>query len=125
LDIFANASPFQEALEDWSILKEWSKKNNHELVMVSAQRNRTVNPTTLWIATHNFDFKEIHYTHEKWKIDVDILIDDSPKKLKEFKEKSVNSGDAICFKRNWNMELHNSYHSIDRLSDIVELVEKL
>lgn len=122
-DIFSNAEPFQEAIEDWVVLKKWAKKKKHKLVLVSAQRNQTVNPTTLWLAKHNFDFRELHYTNEKWRIDVDVLIDDSPKQLKMFKEKSVASGDAVCFKRNWNKEIHNSYYSIDRLNDIIDLVE--
>jgi len=121
VDIFANASPFQEATEDWHLLKQWAKDNRHELVMVSAQRRNTVNPTTLWIATHNFDFKEIHYTHDKYKVDVDVLIDDSPSKLKKFQKKSVTGGIPICMKRNWNTECHTKYISIDRLSDIMSL----
>lgn len=122
-DIFANADPYPEAIEDWIILKEWEKINGHELVLVSAQRNQTVIATTEWIGTNKFDFRELHYIAEKWKVDVDILIDDNPKKLKAFKEKSVSSGDAICFKQPWNTKLHNSYHTIDRLSDIIDLVE--
>ena len=27
----------------------------------------------------------MHYTHQKWKVDVDVLIDDSPAKLGMFK----------------------------------------
>lgn len=122
-DIFTNADPYPEAIEDWSKLKEWSKKNGHELVLVSAQRDQTVNATSEWIAANKFDFREIHYTRDKWKVDGDVLIDDSITKLKLFKEKSVSSGDAICFKQPWNTELHNSFWSIDRLSDIIELVD--
>lgn len=120
-DIFANASPFQEATEDWPLLKEWAKENGHELVMVSAQRRNTINPTTLWIAKNNFDFKEIHFTHDKWKVDVDVLVDDSPTKLKKFKKKSIVGGVPICMKRNWNTKCQTEYICIDRLSDIMSL----
>lgn len=122
-DIFAHAEPFPEATEDWPTLKEWASKNNNELVLVSAQRDQTVIPTTFWLADNSFDFKEIHYTKEKWKVGGDVLIDDSPAKLNQFKKKSVSSGDAICFKRNWNTELHNTFWSINRLNDIIDLVE--
>ena len=122
-DIFVNADPYPEAIEDWPILKEWSVKNNHDLVLVSAQRNQTVNATSEWIGINKFDFRELHYIREKWRVDVDILVDDNMKKLKSFKEKSVASGDATCFKQPWNTELHNSYWTIDRLSDIIDLVE--
>ena len=64
-------------------------------------------------------FDEIIFTHDKWKADVDILIDDSPDKLREFKEKSINNGNPICYKQTWNTECQKSMMSIDRLSDII------
>tara|TARA_Y100000034_G_scaffold36357_1_gene44778 strand:+ start:4874 stop:5431 length:558 start_codon:yes stop_codon:yes gene_type:complete len=119
LDIFTSATAFQEAIEDWPILKKWASENNHELVLVSAQRNNTVNPTTLWLAMYEFDFKEIYYTHDKWKANTDILIDDSISKLKKFQENS--NGIPICMKRNWNKKCWNKYISINRLSDIMSI----
>ena len=116
LDIFASATAFQEAIEDWPILKKWATEHNHELVLVSAQRDNTINPTTLWLAMYGFDFKEIHYTHDKWEADTDILIDDSTSKLKAFQKNS--NGVPICMKRNWNKKCWDKYICIDRLSDI-------
>ena len=60
----------------------------------------------------------MHYTKEKWSIDVDVLIDDSPEKLEIFNNRSVNYGKPICYKQTWNEECHTKYMSIDRLSDI-------
>ena len=37
-----------------------------------------------------------HYTQNKWAVDVDVLIDDSPSKLNKFQKKSVNNGSPIC-----------------------------
>ena len=71
---------------------------------------------------HGFDFEEIHYTQNKWAVDVDVLIDDSPSKLKKFNERSVNHGHSICMKQSWNRECQNSSMSVDRLSDIMSLV---
>ena len=75
--------------------------------------------TDEWLEKHGFDFKEIHYTQDKWAVDVDILIDDSPSKLKKFNERSVNYGKAICYKQPWNKHCQDSSMSIDRLSDII------
>ena len=71
---------------------------------------------------YGFDFKEKHYTQDKWAVDVDVLIDDSPAKLKKFNERSVNHGHSICMKQSWNRECQDSSMSIDRLSDIMSLV---
>jgi 5'(3')-deoxyribonucleotidase len=60
----------------------------------------------------------MHYTKEKWSIDVDVLVDDSPEKLDKFKDRSVAYGTPICFKQTWNKESQKKYMSIDRLSDL-------
>ena len=65
-------------------------------------------------------FDEIHFTKQKWSVDVDILIDDSPDKLDEFNDKSVSGGKPICMKQSWNTDSQKKYVSIDRLSDITD-----
>ena len=88
--------------------------------MVSAQREHCEDLTDEWLDTWGFDFKEKHYTQHKWSIDVDVLIDDSPKKLNKFAARSVNHGKAICFKQPWNKECQDKFMSIDRLSDVCD-----
>ena len=79
-----DANPIKSSLEDWSKLKAWAKEHDHELVLVSAQREHCEEPTRQWLEKWGFDFDEIHFTKEKWSVDVDILIDDSPEKLDIF-----------------------------------------
>ena len=67
-------------------------------------------------------FNEIHYTQDKWSIDVDVLIDDSPSKLEKFQSRSVNYGTAVCMNQTWNEDVSNNYVNIDRLSDIMTKV---
>ena len=119
LDFFgAVCPPIKESVEDWKTLKRWAEDNGHELVLVSAQRPHCEEPTTAWLKEWGFDFGEIHYTKNKWAVDVDVLIDDSPEKLEKFTNESVNNGQAICMKQSWNKECQNFTMSIDRLSDI-------
>ena len=123
LDFFGpECPPIDSAVEDWNKLRAWAIENGHELVLVSAQREHCEEPTTEWLKKYGFDFEEIHYTQNKWAVDVDVLIDDSPAKLKKFNERSVNHGHSICMKQSWNKECQNSSMSIDRLSDIMTMV---
>ena len=123
LDFFgAVASPIKSSVEDWPKLKQWAKENGHELVLVSAQRKHCKEPTDAWLDAYGFDFEEKHYTKEKWSVDVDVLIDDSPEKLEKFNNESINGGKAICMKQTWNTECHTKYMSIDRLSDIISKI---
>ena len=114
-----DANPIQSSIEDWPKLKEWAKENGHELVLVSAQRDQTKELTTQWLEKYGFDFDEMHYTHRKFEIDVDVLIDDSPSKLGRFKKQSVNNGVPICYRQTWNTKSQKSKMTIDRLSDII------
>ena len=120
IDIFGiDCPPIQSSVEDWKKLKRWAEDEGHELVLVSAQREQTKEITDEWLNHYGFDFKEKHYTHQKWSVDVDILIDDSPTKLGIFKKKSINNGMPIVFKQNWNTKSQKSKMTIDRLSDII------
>ena len=113
----ANVIP--SVLEDWPKLKEWAKENGHKLVLVSAQRPHCEEPTTEWLQRWGITFDEMHYTKEKWSIDVDVLIDDSPEKLDKFKERSVAYGRPICMKQTWNQDSQKKYMTIERLSDLI------
>ena len=88
--------------------------NFFDILIISGSSDETI--------TSSNNFEEIHYTKNKWAIDVDILIDDSPEKLSDFNEKSVNNGRAICYKQSWNKQCQDSSISIDRLSDIMTRV---
>tara|TARA_Y100000593_G_C4303282_1_gene334465 strand:- start:1319 stop:1882 length:564 start_codon:yes stop_codon:yes gene_type:complete len=119
-DLFGpDANPIPSSLEDWPKLKEWAKENNHELILVSAQRPHCEEPTREFLEKYGFDFDEIHFTKMKQLVDVDVLVDDSPEKLDIFKERSINYGNPICFKQTWNTESQKKYTTIDRLSDII------
>jgi 5'(3')-deoxyribonucleotidase len=123
LDFFGpECPPIKSSHEDWPKLVEWAKENDHELVLVSAQRPHCEEPTNEWLQRWGFMFNEIHYTQNKWAVDVDVLIDDSPSKLEQFKSRSVNYGEAICMNQTWNKDVRDKYINIDRLSDIMTKV---
>ena len=123
LDFFGpECPPINEAVEDWNKLRAWAIENGHELILVSAQREHCKEPTDAWLDAYGFDFKEKHYTKEKWSVDVDVLIDDSPEKLDIFNDRSVAYGRPICMRQTWNQESQKKYMTIDRLSDITTRV---
>ena len=124
IDFFGvDCPPIQSSVEDWTKLKRWAEDNNHQLILVSAQRPHCEEPTMEWLQRWGFMFDEIHFTKHKHLIDVDILIDDSPEKLETFERESINHGTAVCYKQTWNKEFSEKhYFNIDRLSDIMTRV---
>ena len=122
LDFFGPECPaIQSSIEDWPKLRAWAIENGHELCLVSAQREHCKDITTDWLQRWGFMFDEMYYTKHKWSIDVDVLIDDSPDKLKDFYEKSIVGGVPICMKQTWNKKCQDKYITIDRLSDIMTI----
>ena len=83
LDFFGvDANPIISSVADWPKLVEWAKENGHELCLVSAQRENCEELTEAWLQRWGFmGWDEIHFTHDKWSIDVDVLVDDSPAKM--------------------------------------------
>ena len=117
-----DSTPIKEAVEDWSVLREWANENGHELVLVSAQRDNCKDITREFLDKNGFDFDEYNFTHDKWSIDVDVLVDDSPSKLDKFKDRSVAYGRPICMSQTWNQESQEKYMTIQRLSDLTTRV---
>jgi 5'(3')-deoxyribonucleotidase len=122
IDFFGpECPPIKSAVEDWNKLRAWAIENGHKLILVSAQRPHCIEPTQEWLQRWGFvGWDEIHFEKNKHLVDVDMLIDDSPEKLKDFRNKSVNTGIPVCMKQSWNQECHSSYFTIDRLSDITD-----
>jgi len=114
------ANVIETSLTDWPVLKEWAKNQGHELILVSAQRENCKELTTQWLQRWGFVFDEMHYTHKKWSVDVDVLVDDSPSKLGRFKKQSVTNGMPIVFCQTWNTKSQRTKMTIDRLSDIID-----
>ena len=119
--------PIKSSVEDWKKLKAWAILNDHELVLVSAQREHCIEPTDEWLKKYGFDFKEKHYTQHKWAVDVDVLIDDSPAKLKKFNVSlsSYNSPTIRVFSATgslyhlMNLSLNRLKHSMQIKSVII------
>ena len=110
-----NSVSSYESLEE--NMPSWLVSANDTLIF---QKIRSIwsDDTTEWLKKYGFDFEEIHYTKHKWSIDVDVLIDDSPEKLEQFADRSVNHGSAICYKQTWNQDSQKKHITIDRLSDL-------
>ena len=120
IDFFGvEASLIKSSVEDWPKLVKWAKENDHQLILVSAQRENCKEPTTQWLQRWGFMFDEMYYTHKKWSVDVDVLVDDSPSKLSTFKNKSINNGVPIVYRQTWNTKSQKSKITIDRLSDLM------
>ena len=117
-----DSTPINEALEDWDKVNSWATEFGHKLILVSAQREHCKKITREFLDKNNFNFDEYHFLGEKWSVDVDVLVDDSPEQLQTFSKKSIANGQPICMKRTWNRDSQKKFTTINRLSDLIKII---
>ena len=84
--IMGNGKPFQENV---STLKNWIKHyNDIEWVCITSQKEHARHYTLSWLGKHELNFEKVIMAKgkDKWQVDVDYLIDDSPMNYKYWKE---------------------------------------
>lgn len=77
-----------------------------------------------WLRTYLpfVDQRNVIFTHKKFLLDVDILLDDKPKTIKGF-NKTVRKGKAICFAQPWNEGVEPRVSSWEEFLNVVDLHE--
>lgn len=96
--IFRHLEPYPDALPTLHELD----REGHDIVIVTAKPRWAVQDTLRWLADHQMPTTEIHITDDKWTVDCDIYLDDSPYVLPDYVAKRTN-GEVICrFVRPWN-----------------------
>jgi|TARA_B100001750_G_C15521680_1_gene612091 5'(3')-deoxyribonucleotidase len=81
--IFRHLDTYEESVET---LKKLSL-DGHNIVIISSKPWWTISDTFLWLGEKEIPTREVHFIEDKWKVDCDIYLDDSPDKLKEYLDK--------------------------------------
>lgn len=124
-EIFREADIMPKAKEELRLLKDWMKtrKTRFQLVIATSQMPYNANHTFYWLGKNKFNFTEIHISNHKHNLNIDYLIDDSPKNY----EKWVNAGrdetKYILFDRPYNQQCPAT-NRIKTLSEAISILEK-
>ena len=103
--IMGNGKPFQENVRT---LKNWIKHyNDIEWVCVTSQKEHAYHYTLSWLGKHELNFDRIVFAKgkDKWQVDVDYLIDDSPKNYEYWKQGRQDDDDFILLDRPYNQKV--------------------
>ena len=112
--------PIKEAVRDWTYLEHGLSSTDTSYFGICSKENIVLNNFKRGYKNGALLDSMKFSTKQKWAVDVDVLIDDSPEKLEDFDKQSVNGGRAICMKQNLESRmLIPKYKSIDRLSDLI------
>lgn len=111
--LYGNAPAYDETVRDLSLLKSLG----HKIHFITAQPNQICELLTLqWIQDEVINYDSIHFTQDKWKVECDCYVDDSPEQLRAY-----NAHGRISFKlmQPWNRGFIGS-RPILRLKNVPE-----
>ena len=103
--IMGNGKPFEENVRT---LKNWIKHyNDIEWVCITSQKEHAYHYTLSWLGKHEINFDRIVFAKgkDKWQVDVDYLIDDSPKNYEYWKQGRQDDDDFILLDRPYNQKV--------------------
>ncbi|MDJ0924029.1 MAG: hypothetical protein QNJ77_05660 [Acidimicrobiia bacterium] len=94
--VFRDLIPYPGAL---STLNELAA--NHDIVILSMKPDWAASDTFAWIAEHHIPTREIHLIRDKWRVQCDVYLDDSPAALAALVEHRPEA--IVCrYIRPWN-----------------------
>jgi 5'(3')-deoxyribonucleotidase len=73
----------------------------HDIVILSMKGDWAAADTFKWIGEHRIPTREVHLLRDKWKVDCDVYLDDSPFAIPELVDHKPES--IVCrYVRPWN-----------------------
>ena len=102
--IMGNGRPFEENVRT---LKYWMKHINKEWVCITSQKEHARHYTLSWLGKHELNFDKVVFAKDsdKWQVDVDYLIDDSPSNYNYWKDGRQDEDGFILLDRPYNQKI--------------------
>ena len=121
---FQEALPFSEAVPAFWTLEKWAEREGHELIIVTSQVPENRHYTLSWLGKYGLNFDTVYFRkgRDKWKVDVDYLVDDSPNNHRAWVYGRGMQEGIILVDAPYNQHINSSYRitSLDQVKDIVK-----
>ena len=124
-EIYREAELMPGVKEEFKLLKEWSRtqRPGHQFVCVTAQMPFNACHTHYWLGKHYFNFMEVFISNNKHNVNIDFLIDNSPKNYAKWVAAGRDEKEFILFDRPYNQDCPAT-NRIYKLSDAIKILEK-
>jgi len=123
-EIMGSGDPIKNAV---ITMREMLDKSKHEYWCITSQKNHARHHTLKWLGDMQLNFDRVVFVkgRDKWKVDVDWLVDDSPENWHEWKRwrkgtESVNNYIVVNALYNRHIE---PYYRIDDLAEIRDIIK--
>ena len=95
------------AIYSMDALFEWGREFGHEFWCVTSQKQNCRHLTLSWLGKHRLDFDRVVFAkgRDKWQVDVDYLIDDSPSNYNYWKDGRQDVDGFILLDRPYNQKI--------------------
>jgi 5'(3')-deoxyribonucleotidase len=123
-EIYRNAELMPMVKEEYKLLKDWcrAQKTGYQFVCVTSQMPYNINHTLYWLGKHYFNFMETIISNHKHNVNIDFLIDDSPKNYQKWVDAGRNETHFILFDRPYNKHIEAT-HRITKLSEAIDILK--
>jgi len=118
--IMGNGRAFEENVRT---LKNWIKHYNHEWVCVTSQKEHARHYTLSWLGKHELNFDKVVFAKgkDKWQVDVDYLIDDSPTNYRYWKDGRQDEDTFILLDKPYNQKV-KAKHRVSNLKEAEAII---
>ena len=122
--IMGNANPIYGAIEQMYDLFEWGKERGYTFVSITSQKEHAYHHTLSWLGKYELNFETVYFAkgRDKWKVDVDWLVDDSPQNWHHWKHGRGEENGFILKDRPYNQHI-NATNRVKELKEVKEIIE--
>lgn len=99
-------------------------REGHDIVIVTSKPDWAVHDTFEWLADNRIPTREVHCLDDKWLVECDVYLDDSPYVVPALVKQRPDA--VVCrFVRSWNTPVEGAVdvHSWDEFAAVVGDVE--
>ena len=118
-EILENGTPIGNNVEIMKELIEWGDELNYEFWCITSQIEQARHHTLSWLGKHKLNFHRVIFEMgaDKWELDIDWLVDDSPVNWSAWKKGRGDDKNYILMDAPYNQHIEPYY----RITDLAEV----
>ena len=121
-EIMGNGTPFQENVDQ---IKHHIENDEHTYICVTSQKKHARHYTLKWLGQQGINFNSVFFRKgkEKWLVECDYLIDDSPENWLHWKNGRGSDENFILIDTPHNQKV-KSKHRVKSISEAIEVINE-